>query len=105
MELSPEVKDLYQSLLSKLNNFGNIIVEEKKTSFHSKNKSGFAGIHPRKDYFILNIVSDSPIRSPRVVRMGQVSKSRFHNEVKIERIEDIDEELIEWLKKAYNLMG
>jgi hypothetical protein len=34
MELTPEVNDLYRRLITEVNKFGEITVEEKKTSFH-----------------------------------------------------------------------
>ena len=92
-------------MLSELQKLGSkVTVEEKKTSFHLLNRTAFAGVHPRKNYFILNIVSAAPINSPLVVKRDQVSKSRFHNEVKIEKATDIDAELLEWLKEAYALI-
>ena len=100
----PDVKEAYRQLIAELEKFGKVIEESKKTSIHLKNKTGFAGIHPRKNYFILNIVSSSPIQSPRVIKQEQVSKSRFHNEVKIEKQDDIDSKLMKWLKNAYELM-
>ena len=104
MELTPEVKILYRKLLEELQKFGAIIVEEKKTSFHIKGSGvAFAGVHPRKAYFILNIVSVAPIKSLRIVEQEQVSAHRFHNRVKIEKPEDIDKELLNWLKEAYKL--
>ena len=105
MELTPEVKLLYTTLLNKLYEFGKVISEEKKTSIHLKNRAAFAGVHPRKDYFFLNIVSSAPIKSPRILKQEQVSKSRFHNEVRVEKMEDINRELLVWLKKAYILMA
>ncbi len=104
MELTPYVKSLYQQLLTELKKFGEITVEEKKTSIHFKNRAAFAGVHPRKEYFILNIVSASPINSLRIAKQEQVSKSRFHNELKIEKPEDIDSDLLKWLKEAFELM-
>ncbi len=103
MELTAEVKDLYGRLLAELNKFGKITVEEKKTSFHIKSGAAFAGVHPRKQYFILNIVSTAPIKSARIVEQQQVSAHRFHNRVKIEKVEDINKELLGWLKEAYLL--
>ena len=105
MELTIEVKDLYQNLLKELERFGGIVVEEKKTSIHLKNRAAFAGVHPRKNYFILNIVSSSPIQSSKIIKQEQVSKSRFHNEVKIETASDINKNLLTWLKEAYTLMA
>ena len=103
MELTPEVNDLYRRLISELNKFGKITVEEKKTSFHIKSGAAFAGVHPRKQYFILNVVSAAPIKSARVVEQAQVSAHRFHNRVKIEKAEDINKELLGWLKEAHKL--
>ena len=67
------------------------------------NRVAFAGIHPKKNYFIVNIVSDYPIKSPRINSQAQVSAHRFQNKVKIEKIEDTDSELLGWLKDAYRL--
>ena len=105
MDLTPEVKTLYRHLLKKLEALGNIRVEERKTSVHLVNRVAFAGVHPRKNSFILNIVSDSPIKSERINKTEQVSKSRFHNELKVQRLEDIDNELLQWLRRAYELMN
>ncbi len=101
---NPIVYHLYKELISQLENFGKVIQEPKKDSIHLVNSKGFAGIHPRSNYFILNIVSASPIKSARIVKQDQVSKSRFHNEIRIEGKEDIDSELLDWLKEAYQLM-
>jgi hypothetical protein len=104
MEITPEVSKLYQKLLGELKKFGEITVEEKKTSFHIKGSgAAFAGVHPRKAYLILNIVAAEPIKSPRIVEQEQVSAHRFHNRVKIEKAADIDQELVGWLKTAYML--
>ncbi len=104
MELTPKVQTLYNHLLNSVNQFGRVGIEEKKASIHLTKRSAFAGVHPRKDYFILNIVSDKPITSSRIKKTEQVSKSRFHNEVKIESEGEINSELLEWLKTAYELM-
>ena len=104
MEITAEVKALYEQLLDELKKFGKIAVEEKKTSFHIKGSgAAFAGVHPRKKYFILNIVAAAPIKSPRIIEQEQVSAHRFHNRVKIEKPEDLDKELLNWLKEAYLL--
>jgi uncharacterized protein DUF5655 len=44
-----------------------------------------------------------PIQSQRITKTEQVSKSRFHNEVKLASPSDVDEELLGWLKDAYRL--
>ncbi len=97
------VRAVYDFLLTQLRTFGPISEEPKKTSIHLANTSGFAGIHTRKNYLILNIRSAHPIDSPRIVKSEQVSKSRYHQEVKLQRIDDVNGELLSWLKAAYEL--
>lgn len=100
----PNVRTLYDQLLHKMSDFGTIIVEPKKTSIHLKHNTAFAGVHPKKSYFVLNIVSASMINSSRIKKAEQVSKHRFHNELDIKVVSDIDTELIGWLHTAYDLM-
>jgi Domain of unknown function (DUF5655) len=74
-----------------------------RTSIHLVRTVGFAGAHPRKSYLILNLRTDSVLESPRIFKSEQVSKNRFHNEVKLTSPHDVDEELLGWLKEAYAL--
>ena len=100
---SPLVNDIYKRLMSKLNNFGPVVEEAKKSSIHLVNRSAFAGVATRKSYLLLNIKSAVPLDSPRFHKAEQISASRFHQEIKLARLEDIDQELIDWLMAAYEL--
>jgi hypothetical protein len=100
---APNVRAIYDLLLTHLRMFGPVSEEPKKTSIHLANTSGFAGVHTRKNYLILNIRSDHPIDSARISKSEQVSKSRYHQEIKLENLDDVDAELLEWLEAAYAL--
>ena len=76
---------------------------QKKTSIHLVNTPGFAGIHPRKRFLYLNVRMNRPLQSERVAKSEQVSKHRYHNEIKIIAPDEVDDELIGWLKEAYRL--
>jgi len=102
---NPELKGVYERLVAEVKKFGRVTVEEKKTSVHIKAKAGFAGVHPRKDNLIVQIVSAAPIADSRVFKTEQVSKNRFHNHVRVSRVAEIDGKLRGWLKAAYELMG
>jgi hypothetical protein len=97
------VRSIYERLLEALHTIGPFQEEPKKTSLHLVHRVGFAGVHPRKSYLILNLRTDHPIESQRIFKTEQVSKSRFHNEVKLASPGDVDEELRGWLKDAYML--
>ena len=97
------VQSIYNRLLEVLRTLGPFQEEPKKTSIHLVHTVGFAGVHPRKSFLILNLRTDHPIQSQRITKTEQVSKSRFHNEVKLTSPSDVNEELLGWLQDAYRL--
>lgn len=99
----PVVREIYDCLLDKLVAVGPATVEPKKTSIHLNNVSALAGVATRKSYLLLNIKSDHKIDSPRIHKREQLSAGRFHQEVKLTQVTDVDEELMGWLRAAYSL--
>lgn len=97
------VRAIYSRLLEVLHSFGPFREEPKKTSIHLVNASGFAGVHPRKSYLYLNLRMDRSLQGKRVAKSEQVSKNRYHNEIKITALDQVDGELITWFKEAYAL--
>ena len=65
--------------------------------------SALAGVSTRKEALWLNIRTDFKIMSPRIHKIDQVPARRFHNELKLTSLDEIDDELIGWLKSAYEL--
>ena len=84
---------------------GSFREEPKKTSVHLVRSSAFAGVHFRRDYLIVTIVSAEAIDSPRIVRSEQVSRNRWHCEVKVSSAAELDSELAVWLRTAHELCG
>jgi Domain of unknown function (DUF5655) len=99
----PAVQATYDRLLAALHEIGPCTEEPKKTSIHLVRTTGFAGIHPRKRSLILNLRTDQPIQSARVAKVEQVSRNRYHNEIKLVQPEDVDAEVVGWLREAYAL--
>lgn len=99
----PVVSELYAALLQALGSLGPVGTEPKKTCVHLVNRTGFAGVHPRKGYFNLEFKSTAPVQSTRVQKSEQISRNRYHNTVRITRYQEIDAELLQWLRAAYEL--
>ncbi|MDZ4719014.1 MAG: DUF5655 domain-containing protein [Roseiflexaceae bacterium] len=97
----PDVQATYERLLAVLEEIGPFRVEPKKTSIHIVRETGFAGVHPRKRSLILNLRTAQPIQHARITKTEQVSRNRYHNEVKLEQPDDVDAEIIGWLRDAY----
>ena len=97
------VQVIYTRLLEVLSRLGPFQEEPKKNSIHLVRNAGFAGVYPRKSYLYLNLRTDYPIDNLRIAKTEQVSKNRFHNELKLNSPDEIDEELLGWLKDVYML--
>jgi hypothetical protein len=99
----PAVHAIYERVLVRVRRFGPVVADENKTSIDLKSRVAFAGVHPSKSRLDLNIVSEAPIDDDRVKRRDRVSASRYHNIVSLSTPRDVDAQLIEWLKAAYDL--
>ncbi len=98
-----EAKALYDRLLVALRKLGPFEAEWKKTSIHLVRKTAFAGVHPRKTSLLLTLKAGQPIQSPRIAKSEQVSRNRWHLDLKLTSPSEIDAELLDWLRAAYEL--
>jgi hypothetical protein len=100
---SPEAVRLYRSLRAALRPIGAFREEVKKTSVHLVRGSAFVGVHFRSSHLLVTIKAAAPIDSPRIVKVEQVSKNRWHCEVKVSAETEIDSDLTAWMRAAYNI--
>lgn len=101
----PGVRAAYDKVLASLTKVGPVKAEPKKTSIHLVRETTFAGAHPKKAWLDLTIRSEAPIKSARVRAQEQVSKNRWHQDVRSTSPKDVDAEVVAWLKSAYALAG
>jgi len=99
----PVVRANYDRFLDALGALGPYREEPKKTSIPLARGVGFAGVHPRKGSLVLTLRTDRPIANPRVVKTEQVSPNRYHNEVKLSSPDEVDAEVVGWLRDASTL--
>jgi|SwirhisoilCB3_FD_contig_21_3852094_length_428_multi_4_in_0_out_0_1 hypothetical protein len=99
----PVVREIYDAVVSASRTFGAVTEDPKKTSIHLNNRTAFAGVATRRDFLILTIKSKHDIKNQRVFKREQVSANRWHLETKLSQPEEVDSELISWLREAYDL--
>lgn len=102
---APEVAATYRAILAAAKKLGPVREEPKKTSIHLVRKTAFAGIATRRTALILTLKAAADIPSARIAKREQVSANRWHHEVRLERPEEVDAELVGWLRQAYELAG
>jgi hypothetical protein len=99
------VRKVYDRLVALAERFGPVKQDPKKTCIHLNRVTAFAGIAVRKDHIVLTIKSDKPVKSKRIVRTQHTSAKRFHHDVRLSNLKDVDAELRGWLKEAFRLSG
>jgi hypothetical protein len=95
----PASRQLYQDLLTALKPLGPFREEVKKTSVHLVRNAAFVGVHPRRNHLRLTVKAGEPIWNQRI------SRNRWHLEMKLLSVQEIDAELLTWVRQAYELCG
>ncbi|MBM7692232.1 hypothetical protein JOC77_001659 [Peribacillus deserti] len=98
------VYGIYLKILDLLKEIGPFEIEFKKTSIHLLNKSSFGGVHPKKKWLDLNLVTNHQIEHEKITKIEQVSKNRLHNNFRFYSVDDLDQEFLALLKESYQLM-
>ena len=103
VDKEPTVRATYDRLLKEMRKLGKVGEEPKKTSIHLMHTTAFAGVATRKAHLVLTVKSDADIKSARIHKSEKVSAHRYHHEMKLSAPDDVDAELLGWLKGAYEL--
>ncbi len=98
-------QQIYARLLKAVSRFGPVLEERGERSVLLRSRGGFLGIHPTRDGLNLQIVTDHVVRASRVAKVDRVSASRFHVHVRIVSANDVDAQLLGWLRESYDLMA
>jgi Domain of unknown function (DUF5655) len=93
--------EIYRALVAQLGELGPFNVETKMTSLHITHGRAFLGVHPRKGALVLNLVLLGKLEDPRIRRSERVSANRWHNELLVTKVTELDEQLAGWIAEAY----
>jgi hypothetical protein len=97
------VRDIYDTLLAVSREWGPVEEDPKKTSIHLNRKSAFAGVATGKSHLTLTVKSTADIPSPRIGKREQASANRWYFCIKLTSPDEIDSEIISWLRRSYEL--
>jgi hypothetical protein len=101
----PTLQRVYTRLLKAVKGLGPIVEERGDRSVLLRSRGGFLGVHPKRDGLDLQIVADHAIRAARVTKVDRVSARRFHVHVRLVTEKEVDAQLLDWLREAYDLMA
>ena len=102
---NPAMVELFQQLMNRVNQFDEVELHPTKWGITVRHLSTFLSVMVEKDHLTLVFVSREPVEEFPVYQNYHYSANRWHNAVKIESEEEIDDQLINWLKAAWEVTG
>lgn len=97
------VRAIFDKLVGELGAFGRITVDSVKTSIQVRAASSFVSIKPKRDCLEIEFQLGHEADAFPVYRTIRVSKNRVLHFAVLEHPDDVDEQLVDWLRQAYEL--
>jgi hypothetical protein len=99
------LKSLYEKIIDVVQRFGNFREETVMPDvIFFKTKSTFMAVKVKKDHLDIEFFLDHLENIPPVSKYLQTSKHRVAHVVPIDNEEDIDPQLMRWMKHSYDLI-
>jgi hypothetical protein len=97
----PELLAIYERLLAALRERGPVTENVTKSRITFQTKMRFGGIDaPRRDHIVARFVLTRPVESERLLRVDLIPPRYYDHRVRLDRPEDVDDELLGWFAEA-----
>ncbi len=96
-----ERRGTYRAAVGFLKKLGPLVIEPVEIGILVKRSGTFCELRPRKDSVELSFKLGRCMKHPRVRRTVRMSANRTVHFVRLERAEDFDDEIREWLAESY----
>ncbi|MGH2628330.1 MAG: DUF5655 domain-containing protein [Anaerolineales bacterium] len=103
--VDPAVREIFDRLLERLHTLGPLRVDAVKTSINLISRHHFGGVMVRRKHLRVGFLSSEPIQSSRIVRSQRLGPKRVGNSVELHSRAEIDDQLMAWLREAYELQS
>jgi hypothetical protein len=96
-------RSLFAALLAAVEaNVGPCDVVSLPCCIHLAATDDFLAVLPKRDRLEIRFTLHRHIRSPRVLACAQISRNAHKHRVDVSTVEDIDVELLAWVREAYH---
>ncbi|MCA1812721.1 MAG: DUF5655 domain-containing protein [Halobacteriales archaeon] len=99
----PQLRKAFDRIVQELEDSGEVRVDPVAANIHLVAGSAFASAAPRKSGLRVEFLLDHEVRSKRIVRLEKLSATRLAHHVDVAGPEDVDHELLRWLRAAQRL--
>ncbi|MBU0731704.1 hypothetical protein KKC88_02390 [Patescibacteria group bacterium] len=95
---------LFDDLTKKIKKeIGPFKIQSLECCIHLDRISSFGAVYALKDGIRIHFASNKPIASPRINKSSKISAQNYMHSLDIHKKSEINKQLINWLKLAYNL--
>ena len=100
---APEVRATFDRVLAVVSALGPVEVLPEKTRIALHVRMSFAAFTPRRRWLGGHLVLDRHIRSPRFLRVQELSPRNVVHTFRLTSPADVDAEFVSWLAEAYRV--
>ncbi|MFC2111435.1 DUF5655 domain-containing protein [Bacteroidota bacterium] len=98
-----KLKPIFDFLISKLSNLDNLKIEAVKNTILLKNRVIFTSLTIQKNSIIVKLLLETQCEIFPVYKIDKATKTKFCHYIKLEEIDDVNEQLINWISESYSL--
>ena len=98
----PEQRAIYDAIAAHLKTLGRVHVDAVTVGVFLKTDRKLAELRPKSKWLSCNLYMLYEIDDARVARSLRLSSERFMNEIKLRTVDDVDEQVREWLTEAFD---
>ena len=97
------VIDTFEKIKNEVMQLEGVQINSVKNAILFQAKSNFLAVKPKKTHLDIEFVLDEKVDEFPIYKTFQATKSKCAHFVRLESPEEVDEQLILWLRKAYKI--
>ena len=97
------VKSTFEELLSFVNTLENVTINSVKNAILFTNKTHFLAVKPKKAWLDIEFILEEKVDGFPIHKSVQASKFKWAHFVRLGSVEEVDDQLMEWIIKAYEI--
>ena len=97
------VIDTYKMLQDEVTKFEGIRITPVKNAILFTAKSHFLAVKPKKTWLDIEFVLNKKIEGFPIHKSAQATKTKWAHFMRLESPEEVDEQLLSWIRKAYDV--
>lgn len=101
----PEQRPIYDAVVAHVRSLGPVHEDAVQVGVFLKVRAKLAELRPKSRWLLLTLVLPRPLSGPRFAKVLQTAADSYVHFIKLASVDDVDDELRNWLSEAYHAAG